>query len=365
MVISTPFPPEEGIGYYAYNLSKKLIEKGHEVTIFTRGSFRTRYKFYEGINVVEVPFFPLYPFHVNLHGFIFKRLFKSKESDFDLVHIHTPLTPTLNTSLPVVSTIHGSMVENVKAMEAVDFKSIGSKLMLKIITIPLITELISNSKVVTTVSKSVGAELKDNYCLDRLKIIGNGVDVEKFIPSLNQEGYLLYVGRLSYGKGLNDLLESAMQICKQYDLKLFIVGKGELEKSLKNLVKSENLEKYVKFLGRIEQEELVKIYQNASIFVFPSHYEGFPTVVLEAMSSGLPVVASDISAHKDFIEDGVNGFLVKKGSPVEITEKIILLNNNQNLRNQIGANARKTVEEKFTWDIISDRYERIYLNLKG
>ena len=97
MVISTPFPPEEGIGYYAYNLSKKLIEKGHEVTIFTRGSFRTRYKFYEGINVVEVPFFPLYPFHVNLHGFIFKRLFKSKESDFDLVHIHTPLTPTLNT----------------------------------------------------------------------------------------------------------------------------------------------------------------------------------------------------------------------------------------------------------------------------
>ena len=67
MVISTPFPPEEGIGYYAYNLSQMLIEKGHEVAVITRGSLqRTQWKVYDGIEVIKAPFVPLYPFYLDL-----------------------------------------------------------------------------------------------------------------------------------------------------------------------------------------------------------------------------------------------------------------------------------------------------------
>ena len=93
MIISTPFPPEEGIGHYIYNLSKKLMENGHKITVITRGSFKTKIEFFEGIRVIKVPFIPLYPFHIHIHKFFVNRIFKSIENEFDLIHFHTPLPP--------------------------------------------------------------------------------------------------------------------------------------------------------------------------------------------------------------------------------------------------------------------------------
>ena len=70
MVMSIPFPPEEGIGYHVYNLSKKLIEKGHKVTIITRGSWnKTLREYIDGIEVIKPRFIPIYPFYLHLHEF--------------------------------------------------------------------------------------------------------------------------------------------------------------------------------------------------------------------------------------------------------------------------------------------------------
>ena len=71
MLMSNPFPPEEGIGNYVYNLSKKLIENGHEVTIMTRGSIKNKSEVFDGINIIKIPFIPIYPFHIKIHGFFF------------------------------------------------------------------------------------------------------------------------------------------------------------------------------------------------------------------------------------------------------------------------------------------------------
>ena len=166
MVISTPFPPEEGIGYHVYNLSRKLIERGHEVTIITRSSLKTEATYVEGIKVIKAPFIPFYPFHVNIHGFFANRIFKSIEKEFDLVHIHTPLSPVIKTSLPIVSTIHTSMIEDARHIEVVDLKSFSSKILTKLVSYPLVSKLIENSKVVATVSNSVAHELKGYYGLD-------------------------------------------------------------------------------------------------------------------------------------------------------------------------------------------------------
>ena len=86
MIMSTPFPPEEGIGNYVYGLSSKLINLGHKVTIITRGNlFKTRREFIDDICVIKPPFFPLYPFHIQFHGLFLNRIFKKMEEEFDIL----------------------------------------------------------------------------------------------------------------------------------------------------------------------------------------------------------------------------------------------------------------------------------------
>ena len=90
MVISAPFPPEEGIGNYVYGLSTKLIENGHKVTVITRGSRNKKQKeIIEDIEVIRALFIPIHPFYMYLHGIFVNRIFESLESEMDIVHLHT------------------------------------------------------------------------------------------------------------------------------------------------------------------------------------------------------------------------------------------------------------------------------------
>lgn len=362
MVMSTPFPPEEGIGYHVYNLSKKLIERGHEIIVITRSSLKTKTDPVDDIKVIRVTFIPFYPFHVNIHRFFVNRLFKSIEKEFDIVHIHTPLSPLIKTSLPIVSTIHTSMIEDARHIEIVDLKSVGIKVLTRLVSYPLVSRLIENSKVVTTVSNSVAHELKKYYGLDNAVVVGNGVDEKIFIPAKekSEENYILYVGRLSYRKGLFDLLKCAEQICQDYDVKFVLVGKGELEGKLKKKIKEEGLQDKVVLLGHIEHKKLIHLYQNSMIFVLPSHYEGLPTVLLEAMSCGLPLVATAVSGCVYVIKHEYNGLLVPPRSPMKMAEAIAILLEDEKLRKKLGENARKIIEEKYTWGLVTDKVENCY-----
>ena len=92
MIMSTPFPPEEGIGNYVYNISRKLVQRGNNVTIMTRGSLDgTRKEMAGDIEVLRVRFIPIDPFHVHLHGLFVERQLQALSRSFDMVHIHTPL----------------------------------------------------------------------------------------------------------------------------------------------------------------------------------------------------------------------------------------------------------------------------------
>jgi len=365
MLISTPFPPEEGIGYYTYNLSKKLIERGHEVTVITRGRYRKVEHFYfDEIEVYKPQFFPVYPFHVHVHKLFVEKFFKKLDKEFDVIHIHSPLSPSIVTNFPIVGTIHTSLLEDIKHYQVLDAKSASIKLTTYLSGYPLTQELINKAKVVTIVSSAVAKELTEYYNVDNPLIIGNGVNEKMFHPLKEKsDDYILYVGRLDYRKGILDLIKAASLLAdldmKNLDMKIYIVGKGPLKMTIEEYTTKNNL-KHVFLLGHVSWEELIQLYQNASIFVFPSHYEGLPTVVLEAMSSGLPVVVSDIPAHRDVVENWKNGVLTKKGSPQDIAEKIRLLIENEKLRRKLGRNARKTIEKKFTWDKISKKFEKIY-----
>ena len=366
MLISTPFPPEEGIGYYTYNLSKKLIERGHEVTVITRGNPKNIEHFYfDGIEVYKPQFFPVYPFHVHLQKLFVENFFRKLGKDFDVIHIHSPLSPNLELTENIVVTFHSPMLVATKHMEPVDITSLIAKIIGTTISYNIEHSLINSAKIITTVSHAMAREFSKHYDINmgNIVITENGVDGQKFRPRCKWDGeYILYVGRLSYGKGLFDLIK-AIEILKKsnkLEYPLYLVGKGELENKLRKYIHSKDLETEVHMIGYVPNDDLPSIYQKAVAFVFPSYYEGMPTVTLEAMSSGLPVIATDIMAHKEIITNHKNGLLIPPRSPKRIAEAIYRVTESDMLRKKLGKNARKTIERKFTWDKISKKFERIY-----
>jgi glycosyltransferase involved in cell wall biosynthesis len=363
--MSTPFPPEEGIGNYVYNLSKYIINKGHKVTILTRSpSVKNNSDCIDGIDVVYVPFIPLYPFYVHIHGKILNLIFKKLESNFDVVHIHSPLSPCIKTTLPIVATVHTPMLTDTRSIEVVTLQSIIQILMAKLVSYPIEIKLIKRANVLTTVSHSVVNELKE-YGVDpnSIEVIGNGVDETLFTPIKKRSGdrYILYTGRLAYRKGLFDLIECSQYIFRECpDVHFVITGKGPILNKLKKAIMKRGYEDRFRFLGYVSRERLIEVYQNATIFLLPSHYEGLPTVLLEAMSCGLPVVATAVSGTLDVISNGENGILIPPKNPKFMANAILTLLDDGQLRRQLGVAARKTIEERYTWKLISEKILRCY-----
>ena len=116
--------------------------------------------------------------------------------------------------------------------------------------------------------------------------------------------------------------------------------------------------------GAIDHLDLPAFYKNASIFVLPSHMEGMPTVMFEAMGIGLPVIISDVGGVSEVIKNNVNGLLIKAGDWKDLYCKLKLLLDDEKLRARLGAEARKTVEMHYTWDINAGKMQKIYSELR-
>lgn len=368
--MSSPYPPEEGIGNYVSNLSKMLIEKGHKVTIITRGSWnKTQREVIDGVEVIKVQFIPLYPFYIHLHGIFVNKIFMSLESQIDIVHIHSPLTPFIETSLPVIATLHTPMLVDYRYVKLTSFYSILSKISARFVSYSLELKLLQTSDRVTTVSRSIAQELKKHYLgINKIFVIGNGVDEKFFFPAQNsnenRNTYIMYAGRIDREKGLFDLIECAKYICNQKsDILFLLAGKGPDIDTLKKKAKKLGLQDKFKFSGQVGRNQLVRLYQNSTIFAFPSYHEGIPTVLLEAMACGLPIVATDVRGNRDLIKHGKNGILVPPRSPKEMADAILLLLDDDKMKKELGKNARKTIEEKYTWDIVSSKILHCYESL--
>jgi glycosyltransferase involved in cell wall biosynthesis len=370
MIQSTSFPPEEGIGNYVYGLSTHLQKKGHDITIFTRGSFsHVQKEIFNNLRIIRVQFLPVYPFYIHLHGIFLNRVFKKMEDEFDFVHIHSPLCPVVNTTLPMISTIHTPMLVDTKIRyeESGDIHSKIEQVMGRYISYRIEKKLIHRSDEITTVAQSVSQELL-SYGLKkgRIKVMGNGVDDQLYYPNTNNSDspYILYSGRLDYRKGLFDLIDSCKKICTVHpEVFVYITGKGILLDKLKNRVKHNGLQDNFRFLGFVSRERLVELYQHATVYVIPSHYEGLPTVLLEAMACGCPIVATSVSGNLDVLTSGHDGLLIPPKSPDNMADAVIRLLDDPNLRKKLGINAYNTIKKRFTWDIITNKFLEIYHSL--
>ncbi len=370
-VISTPWPPEEGISVYVRHLSQELTHRGHDVTIVTRGGLRSQSPTRgDGIAVVPTRYLPAYPFHVDLHAFLMRgTLNGSRETD--LVHCHSPLTLPPRESGPVVSTFHSSMALSLPRLEVVDPRSLASHLM-RPFSVRIERKLLRLSSSVTTVSGRTSQALSEEYGMppESVSVLGNGVDPEAFQPSQRKSApkTVLYVGRLVYGKGLFDLLQAAkLLIQSEPEWSFILVGRGPLASRIERLRDAARIpaSKFV-LKGFVPHNRLPGEYRQAGLFVLPSHHEGVPTALLEAMASGLPVVATRVGGIAEVLSDRKTGLLCPPGEPLELAERLREAIQDEGLRTRLAKQGRLLVLRRYTWDRVVDRWtESVRRQLPG
>lgn len=369
LLISVPLPPTEGIGYYVWNLSHFLKEYNHQVQIITRGQpGKPLYEKLDGISIWRPRYYPLYPLHVLVHELFVQRLICRLEPNVDLFHLHTPLPPPIQTQRPILLTVHSMMVADARARGTDTFLDIITGLLAP--TSHYIEKrLIRISGAIAAVSKVAAEHVhRDLPTGTHVKIMWNGVDPNFFSPGshkLLNPNNILFVGRLAPGKGLEDLIQAMLLVVPEYpEVKLSIAGSGLLYKKLSRLIESYGLQNQVVLLGHINsREKLLALYQQAWGLVLPSHHESLPTVILEAMACGTPIIATRVGSVPDVIDDGINGLLVSPKNPRQLAKAICLLFRDSTLRFQLGKAARDTVAKKFSWQFVGNEYIKSYEEL--
>jgi glycosyltransferase involved in cell wall biosynthesis len=202
------------------------------------------------------------------------------------------------------------------------------------------------------------ADLVSQYRVDerKIRILPNGIDVNAYNFSEQDDGYALYFGRISKEKGVETLLEAHQSLSNRLPLK--IVGTGHLMPELrKRYLEAE-------FTGYKTGEELKELIRRASFVVVPSEwYENCSMSVLEAMAYGKPVIGSGIGGIPEQIENGKTGFLFEMSNVRELAKKMTLLAEDKKLRQEMGKAARKKLEREYSLEAHCSKLMEIYEEL--
>jgi len=224
------------------------------------------------------------------------------------------------------------------------------------------------------VSNFVKKDFEKNMGFKNINVIYNCIDLSKFIQkdrvlSNNKRGefgfkeddmILLNIGRLHRQKGQLCLIEAFKLVSTHNDMcRLIIIGKGNMESELKNKVKESGLKDKVMFIK--DRDDIPDIMNACDIFIFPSMYEGFGIALIEAMASGLAVIASDIETLREIIDNNSNGVLIEKENHIKLAEAIFKLIKNDNFRFSLGNTARKMAFEKFNLERYVEKLEALYI----
>lgn len=200
---------------------------------------------------------------------------------------------------------------------------------------------------------------------DKCGYLHHGVNTEIFKPGgeMRKGNTLLFLSRIERRKGLAVLVK-AMSLVKTKSTLLIAGQAGDTGyfREVMALTEKENSSGYhkIEYVGVPDDEEKVRLFQSASVFVLPSIYEDYGIVNLEALSCGTPVIATRVGGVPEIVKDGENGFLVKPGDSEELASAIDRLMGDPVLQRKMGEEGAKIVLEKFSWGKIIERLEEIY-----
>ena len=198
-----------------------------------------------------------------------------------------------------------------------------------------------------------------------IQVIPNGVELGLYKTGIhdNSTPRLFSAGRIVHHKGL-DLAMRALSQLKDLDWEWRIAGDGPQLDFLKQLVQELNIADRVQFLGWQSREHLIEQYHWSNLFLFPSRHEGMPNAVLEAMASGLPVIASRIAGSEELVVDGETGLLFPSEDVSALRSALRQLLTNASLRQAMGDASCRRVEKKYSWDDVVKQYLRLLENIR-
>ena len=373
LMLTWEYPPRVvgGIARVVYDLSRTLLKDGHDVTVVTyKDGDAPYFEDDKGVKVYRVDNYMIHP--NNFIDWIMQLNFNlvakaseliSQEGAFDVIHAHDWLVAyaakTLKNSynIPIVSTIHATEAGRNSGIHDETQRYIND------------TEwmLTYESSEVIVNSNYMKNELQRLFGLpyEKINVVPNGVNLNLFNGierdynfrrryAMDNEKIILFMGRLVYEKGVQHLISAMPKILNGYhDSKLIICGKGGMLDELKAQVNSMGIGNKVYFAGYMNGKDVQRMYKAADIAVFPSTYEPFGIVALEAMLSENPIVVSDVGGLNEIVQHRENGMKSYAGNPNSIADSILELLYDHKLCADITKKAKNKVRNEYNWSKIA------------
>jgi N-acetyl-alpha-D-glucosaminyl L-malate synthase BshA len=242
---------------------------------------------------------------------------------------------------------------------------------------PCLIYALKNADAILAVSEAIKKEtLNLGADPEKTFVVYNAVDENVFNPNIDgtqvrrelgieqNEKIIFTLGHLIPRKGIQYLLRAFPMVISRYEkVKLIIGGDGPEKERLIELSETLGLKNKVIFMGRIPKDRLPLFYATSNLFVLPSLHEGHCVALLEAMASGLPIVATKVGGNKESVIDGYNGFLVPPKNPSALSKAILKILSNENLELQFRKNSFKLYNAKFSSNKQIQKIIWIYQNL--
>jgi glycosyltransferase involved in cell wall biosynthesis len=220
------------------------------------------------------------------------------------------------------------------------------------------------TKIITVSSSSKKKLIESGVPEHRIEIIPNGVDVGKYDEVKAEKSdrpRVIYVGRLIGYKHVDDLLVAFSRL--DLDAELYIVGEGPEKQNLEGLARDLGIENRVVFTGFVNERKKIELLKSSWALVLPSTTEGFGIALIEAMAARTSVLATDIPALRELVEDGENGLLFKPRDINELKTKLELLLKDKGLQDKFSRGGYDLVRREFIWDRVAERNEEVYKSL--
>ena len=361
-----------------YELAKRLVERGHQVKIYTTDlsnypnqRIKMRKTLIEGI---EIYYFKnlsnRFASYYNIFfPFEMRNYLVSEMKDLDIIHLHISYTiiafwlyrRNKKLNKPLFVTTRGVLSSHSQKKYKI-VKKIVNRFMIKFL------------KSANKIFVQTNNERKDcqNFGLFNTVLLNNGIDVSEFynLPEKSifrnkfnlsmKDIIILYLGRINKVKGLNFLVEAFSELTINGKVKLILIGPDDnYLNSLQKIIRKYKLTPNILIIEGLYGREKLEAYSSADIFCLPSIYDCCPNSMLEACASGLPIITTYANGLFDIVKNGA-GIVVNSQNTIELIKALITLTDNQKLRSKCGSYGREVVLYEYSWNKIIDLLESIY-----
>lgn len=375
LMLSWEYPPDHvgGLGRHVCHLGSALARKGAEVTVLTRAGDGRSTTYNDGdVRVVTTPSYGLHPpdfltwaaqFNVGLLETAIARL---SPGDFDVVHAHDWIVAYAARALkhawgvPLVATIHATEHGRQKGLHNPSQQHISE------------TEwwLCYHACRVVTCSAYMKEEVGRIFGVpaDKVRVIPNGISESWLDLSRKEDArpLVIFVGRLVPEKGPQVLVDAMADVVREFPTaELVLAGDGPMEGEIRRRVYQAGLGRVVALAGRLDDGGLARLYERAWVAAFPSSYEPFGIVALEAMATGVPCIAGDAGGLREIVRNGETGILVRPDDPDALAFAVKTLLRDRAMAARLAQAAKERVAREYSWDDIAEETLRVYREALG